>query len=127
MTTVLQATTISNKIIEGARWEIGSAFFARGQKVSVDLPTKDPQLLGYLSKNMNSDCMLDGNKERYSVVMACMVNEVRHMVSIADQTVDTMVIIIPTNRLVEHVLQYILNPNKCEQRFVKAIRNETDK
>ena len=125
MALVIQATTISNKIIDGARWEVQSpTYFARGQKVSVELPTKDAQLLGYLSKNMNNDCMLDGTKDHYSVVMACVVNEVRHMVYVASQSADTMVIVLPTNRLVEHVLQYILSPTKCDPRFVRAVRGD---
>lgn len=125
MALVIQATTIANKIIDGARWEVTSlSSFARGQKVSVELPTKDPQLLGYLSKNMNNDCMLDGERGQYSVVMACVVNEVRHMVLLSSGTVDTMVVVLPTNRLVEHVLQYLLSPNKCDPRFVKAVRGD---
>lgn len=124
MALIIQATTISGKIIDGARWSVQQAFFARGQKVTVELPTKDGPLLGYLSKHMNNDCMLDGGKGHYSVVMACVVGEVRHMVNVADSTVDTMVVISPMNRIVEHVLQYILTPSKCDPRFIRAVRGE---
>jgi hypothetical protein len=74
---------------------------------------------------MNNECMIDGDKHSYSAVMSCVVAEVRHMVSIAQSTVDTMVVVSPMNRLVEHVLQYILNPARCDPRFIRAVRGDT--
>ena len=98
---VIQATMISGKIIDGARWEITSlSSFQKNQKVSVELATKDPALLTYLSKTPNNECMLDGEKGEYSVVMSCVVSDVRHMIHATNGTSDTMLVVVPTNRLV---------------------------
>ncbi len=125
MTLVIQATTISGQIVEGARWEITQpCFFQKGQKISVELPVKDPNLVGYISKTGTNECMLDGGKGDFSIVMLCIVNEIRHMVRIAEKSVDTMVIVTASNRTVESVLQYILTPSRCDPRFIKAVRGD---
>lgn len=121
---MIQATTISGKIINDARWEVTSlAAFQKGQRITVELPVKDGALVGYLSRIANSECMVDGtSKSNYAAVMSCMVSEVRHMVVIAQSTVDTLVMVQPMNRTVECVLQYILNPSKCDPKFIALIR-----
>jgi len=125
MTLVIQATTTSGQIIEGARWEIDHpCSFQKGQKVSVEFPVKDPNLVGYISKTGTNECMIDGERENFSIIMLCVVNEVRHMVKIADKLVDTMVIVMASNRTVESVLQYILTPSRCDPRFAKAVRGD---
>lgn len=125
MALIIQATTIAGKIIDGARWEVTSlSNFQQNQRVSIELPVKDPNLLGYLSKTQNKDCMLDGERGQYSVVMACVVSDVRHMIYISNKTVDTMVIVKPIHRTVEHVLEYLLSPGRCDQRFVRMIRGD---
>ena len=123
---VIQATMISGKIIDDARWEITSlSSFQKNNKVSVELATKDPALLTYLSKTPSTECILDGDKDGYSILMSCVVSDVRHMIHATNGTADTMVLVVPANRLVEHVMQYILNQNKCDPRFLKLVKGET--
>ncbi len=120
---IIQATTISGKIINGARWEVTSlSTFQKGQKISVELITEDLKLVSYLNKSSNMDCMVDEEKHAKSVVVSCIISDVRHMVHVLNKTLDTMVIIVPVNRLVEHVLQYVFDVNECDKRFVGLLK-----
>lgn len=133
MALIIQAFTLSGRILEGARWVInGNSFFSVTQKINVELPVKDSQLLTFLSKNPRNECVIDKaekdendkGKAAYSAVLTCTITDVRHMVSIASSTVDTMVVIAPANRWVEHIMQYILNPNRSNPQFLMAVRGD---
>lgn len=123
MSIVIQATTISGKVVDNARWEVdGRASFNEGQTMSVSVPTKDGPLLGFLSRGQSAGCMLDGQKGSFSVILTCVIKQVRHMVETASRSVDTLVVVVPVNRTAEQVLLYMMSPQKCDPRFVRAIR-----
>lgn len=124
---VIQATTISGKLIEAAKWVVEPpAGLQEGQIMSINLPIKDPALIKYIGKQRSFDCLIDKDKDGYNISMACTVSRIRHM-AFPDGNVDSLAFLVPTNRIVEHTMLYILNPSKCDPRFVHAVRSELGK
>jgi hypothetical protein len=127
MPIIVQASTLAGKMIEGARWEVEfPSGVQEGHLVALNLPFKDSALNGYLARSPSSDCMVDKNSSGYSVALSLKVTQVRHMVEVVKGEeildVESMAIIIPVNRLVEHVLMYLIAPSKCDQKFVLGVR-----
>ncbi len=128
MATVIQAVTIGQlKVIENARWEVPGGYFLKDQRINIELPVNDSHFLTFLSKNPRNECIIDGDKKSYAAVVTCTVAEVRHMLTVSATRdnmsgVDTMVTVTPSNRWVEHVIQYLLNPMKCDPKFMIAVR-----
>lgn len=123
MPIALQAVTLTGKTIEGGRWEVPSiAGLQEMQSFALNIPIKDKQLVSYLGKAQNADCMLDKDKDTYSVMLSFKVARIRHMLTTKDSKVDSMAVLVPVNRNVELVLQYLLNPAKTDPKFVKLIR-----
>lgn len=120
---VLQVATLSGKTVEDARWEVPSIHgLQEGQSFALSFPTKDKQLVTYLTKVPTADCSVDREKGEYSVQLSFNVRRIRHMLSVGSQQVDTLAVLQPANRSVELVMQYLINPAKAEPKFVKAVR-----
>lgn len=128
MTVLLQASTLSGKVIEEGRWEVDfEAGIQESHSVAVSLPIPDAdaKLVTYLSSASSTDVMLDKTPEGYSVSVACRITRIRHMIDTQAGVAESMAVIVPVNRLAEHVMVYLLAPNKCDPRFVQAIRGNT--
>jgi len=121
---VIQAASASGKLVDGARWSVDVPWLQEGHSVSLNVPVKDPNLIGYVGKTGSMDCVVDKDDGKYSVSMACKVVRLRHMVNTASGTAESLAIVTPVNRLVEHVLMYIVQPSKCDPRFVALVRGE---
>jgi hypothetical protein len=123
MSIVLQVATINGKTMEGARWQVPTVpGLQEGQSFALSFPTKDKQLVTYLSKAQVSECSVDREKGEYSVQLSFSVRRIRHMLSVNGTQVDTLAILTPENRNVELVAQYLINPAKAEPKFIKAVR-----
>jgi hypothetical protein len=123
MSIVLQVATLSGKTMEGARWEVPSVQgLQEGQSFALSFPTKDKQLVTYLSKTPVSECSIDREKGEYSVQLSFQVRMIRHMLSVNNSKVDTLAVLTPVNRNVELVTQYLINPARVEPKFVKMVR-----
>lgn len=123
MSIVLQIHATNGKTVEGGRLEVPDVIgLQEGQSFAISFPTKDKQLIAYLVKAQNSDCMVDREKGEHSVMLSFQVRRIRHMVTVGSPKVDTMAILTPVNRSVELVLQYLLDPKKVDQKFVKIVR-----
>jgi len=122
---IVQATTIAGKMIDVAKWDVEPPpGLQEGQIMSINLKIKDPALIKYIGKQQSLDCAIDKDKDGFYISMACKVARIRHMVNTNDGTVDSLAIIIPVNRVVEASMLYILNPSKCDPKFVQAVRTQ---
>lgn len=120
---VIQATTIGGVMVEGARWEVENITNMReGHVVQVSLRCSDKELLSYLSKQTGDSCVVDKDNNSFHVILRHLVKEIRHMVAGTSKAMDTMVIVIPVNRMVESALLYCLHPERCDKRFIQAVR-----
>lgn len=119
---VLQVHALNGKTIEGGRWEVPDVIgLGEGQSFALALPTKDKHLTAYLVKAQSADCVVDKDKTDYSVILSFQVRRIRHMHAVGSKKVDSMAVLVPMNRSVELVLQYMLNPAKVDQKFFKAV------
>lgn len=123
MSIVLQIHALNGKTVEGGRWEVPSVVgLQEGQSFAFSFPTKDKQLVAYLTKAQNADCMVDREKGEYSVILSFNVRRIRHMLAVGTSRVETMAMLTAVNRSVELVLQYLIDPKKVDQKFVKMVR-----
>ena len=123
MAIVLQVATLSGKTVEGARWQVPDVHgLQENQSFALSFPTKDKQLVAYLTKVPTSECSVDREKGDYSVQLSFQVRRIRHMLTVNSSKVDTLAMLTPMNRSVEAVLQYLINPAKVDPKFVKAVR-----
>lgn len=123
MSIVLQVHALNGKTVEGGRWEVPVVHgLQEGHSFAFSFPTKDKQLVAYLVKAQNPDCMVDREKGEYSIVLSFTVRRIRHMLPVGTAKVETMALLTPVNGNVELVLQYILDPKKVNQKFVKMVR-----
>lgn len=123
MSIVVQIATLNGRTVEGARWELPSVpGLQEGQSFALSFPTKDKQLVAYLTKASNSDCMVDKDASGYNVMLSFTVRRIRHMLAVQTKHLDTMTVITPVNRSVELVLQYLIDPKKVDQKFYKMVR-----
>lgn len=120
---VLQVHALNGKTVEGARWDVPSVpGLQENQSFALSFSTKDKQLVTYLTKSPNGDIMVDKEKGEYFVTLSFSVRRIRHMLAVGAKQVETMAMLAPTNRSVELVLQYIVDPRKVDQKFVKLVR-----
>lgn len=123
MPIILQVHALNGKTIEGARWEVPSiAGLQEGQSFAFSFPTKDKQLVAYLTKAQSAECMVDRERGENSVILSFNVRRIRHMLPVGTKTVETMAMLTPVNRSVELVLQYVLDPRKVDPKFIKMVR-----
>ena len=119
---VIQAATIGGRIVEKARWEIPNvSAYQEGQTMQVNVPTKDSNLLHYVAKQGRTDCAVERD-DRGSVNLTFVVKQIRHMLEASNGNVDTMVVIVPVTRPVEHILLYVMDREHCDERVVRAVR-----
>lgn len=117
---------MSGKIVEGARWVVDLPWIQEGHMVSLNLPIKDPALIGYVGKQGSLDCVIDREDDVYNVSLSCRVSRLRHMVNTSTGTTESLAYVTPTNRLVEGVLTYLLQPRACNSKFVTAVRGDAE-
>lgn len=124
MPSIIQTTTIGGTIIDKARWEIKDQSLIReGHSICLEFPISDKKLISYISNLKSTDCNIDRDEEKnYFVVLNCLIKNIRHMINTQNSEMETMIITIPSNRMVENILLYILDPKKCEPKFVKIVR-----
>lgn len=130
MTTVVQAVTLSGRIIEQGRWEIGDHSISEGHTFQINIPTDDPDLLKFLVKQGKPECSVerDGKDKKSfhgSVTLSFSVKQVRHLLETTTRVTDTLVIVTPANRVVEQVSLYILDRGQCDDRWAKSITNSS--
>jgi hypothetical protein len=123
MSAIIQVTTISGSIIENARWEVENIVNLReGHGFQINWITKDTNLLAYVGKANNRECSVDRNKDIYSVVLSCLVKQIRHMLDSNEKQIESMAILVPSNRVVENIIIYLASPDKCDPRVIQLIR-----
>lgn len=108
-------------MIEKAKWEVNTLTNLQvGHQIQISLPTKDPNLISYIAKIKSSDCAIEKNGNEFAVIMTCLVKHFRHMLD--EGKLDSMAVLIPINRTVESIMIYIIEPEKCDSRFVNIVR-----
>jgi hypothetical protein len=123
MPMIVQACTLSGRIIETARWELSfPAVVQEGHQIDVSIPFNDEALSKYISKV--SEHMLDKIGDDYSVTLSFKVTHIRHMVDIFKDTTETnsLAFIYPTNNMMENIILYLLEPSNS--KFADKIKGE---
>lgn len=95
-----------------------------GHDVAVCLYTEDKNLLSHVRKQAKTECSVNAENEKSYVVAVFKVNNIRHMIdqSSDGSSFESMYMIVPISRFVEQIVLYLLEPSKCEIKFVEAIR-----
>jgi hypothetical protein len=123
MSAIIQATSLDGKIISAARWEVPNIVNLReGHNFQISILTKDTKLLGYIGKQSGSDIAVDHNQDEYSVILGCVVKQIRHLLETGTKQLESMAVIVPASRVVEGIIIYIMARDKCDPRFVKLIQ-----
>jgi hypothetical protein len=121
---IIQTTTIGGTIIEKARWEIEDQSLIReGHGVYLEFPSTDEKLVFFISNLKSMDCNIDIEDKKYTIVLNCLVKNIKHMLNTQNGKMETMIITIPANRIVENVLLYVLDIKKCDPKFIKLVRD----
>jgi hypothetical protein len=122
--TSIQVTTIGGVIIDRARWEVPSLDSVQaGHALAICLPSDDKSLLAHIRKQSKIECAIDRSEDgKNSIIITLLVKQVRHMLELNPSKFDTMCIAVPTSRFAELVVLYMLDPTKCDRRFVEAVR-----
>ena len=122
---IVQVVSLSKNIFESGKYEVEFPTNPQiDQTFSLNLPIKDPALIGYIGKQQAINCVIDKEEDNYVVSVACTISIIRHMMNITTKIVESMVIVTPNDRLCESVLYYLLMPNRCDPRFVRLVRGE---
>jgi hypothetical protein len=126
MPIVIQVCTLAGKMIEKARWEVEfPTGVQEGHMVALNIPFDDTGLSGYLSRSQSPACMVDKSQDGYNVGLSFQVKQIRHMIDVSGKNeaeASSMAIVYPLNRLVENVVLYLLDPSKCDSKFIHGIR-----
>jgi hypothetical protein len=120
---VIQATTINGSIIERAKWEVKTLGDLReGHNIQVSLPVTDKNVIEYMSKGVHprNECVLEKDKSGYSIILTVKVMEFRHMLD-TPSDLQSMVNVVPVNRVVEGILTFLLGRDLCDPRFLSLI------
>jgi hypothetical protein len=123
MSAIIQVTSLDGKIISSARWEIQSIVNLReGHNFQISILTKDTKILGYIGKLNNTDLSVDHNKDIYSVILNCVVKQIRHLLETSTKQLESLAVVMPASRMVESVIVYMMSQDKCDPRFVKLVQ-----
>lgn len=94
--------------------------------MQVSLPTSDVHVISYVKKQAKQELGLEKDenkgKNAHSVILKFVVKEIRHLLDTTTSDMDTMVTLVPVDRVVEGVLTYLLHPEKCDPRWVQVMR-----
>jgi len=119
---IIQAMTISGRLIEKAKWEVNTLENVReGQVIQINIPVKEPNMIKYLSKT--TDTVLDKDGKKYSVNLSVTITGFRHLYEPSQKQIQSMITVIPINRTVEQILVHLLDKNNSDPKFVAHIRN----
>lgn len=120
----IQATTISGKLVEGARWDVNTLTNMReGQSLQVSLPVEDKKLIHFLGKQNGMDCVLEREEDKsHYVVLTMKIMSFRHMLDHATGELDSQAYVSPINRTVEEVITFLLDRDKCNPKFVELLK-----
>ena len=124
MPAIIQVTSLSGQIISAAKWEVQNIINLReGHNFQISILSKDAGLLGYISKQTGGDITVDHHKDVYSVILNCIVKQIRHLLEANTKQLESMAVVMPANRIVENVLIYLMARDKCDPRFIKLVQN----
>jgi hypothetical protein len=124
MALIVQAVTLSEEIVEGARWETSLPWAQEGQSITVQAAVRDPDVVDYVRRTPGRGCIADEEGKAYVVSMNCTVRKIRHMVNADTGSSDTLISVTPVNRFVEGILTYLMCPTMCDPKFAAAVRRE---
>jgi hypothetical protein len=121
---IIQIQTMSGEQVEGARWDIPvPAGLQENQSFAILLPCEDKKLVTYISKVKNSECYVDVDEGKTSVVLSFRVSRIRHMLTINSSKTETLCYLTPSHRAVEQVMVYMLTPGKADKRLVSILES----
>lgn len=130
----IQVQTIGGQFINNARWQIDStAYLLDNQDYFVSMNIEDKNFLEELKKIVPKDRSV--SVEKYSsedagksklgsyVVLGLKVLQIKHMFDVNKNELESIVILTPNSRVVEGIITYIYDKDKCDQRFLKFLKS----
>lgn len=123
---IIQATTIGGKLIERGRWEVSTLENTReghALQLSVNVESKEKNLLKFLGKQESADCVLEREGKSYYVVLTFQIMRYKHLLDHEKMSLQSMAFVVPINRTVEQVLTYMLDRDQCNPKFVELLKN----
>lgn len=90
--------------------------------MAICIDTDDKDILSYVKKQAKKECAADQIGNRNFISITFVVDSIRHMID--GKKFDTMMMVIPEGKYAERVVLYLLDPEKCEKRFVEAVRHK---
>ncbi len=123
---IIQGYSVSKQIIDQAKWNVKDLSNMQiGSKILVNIKTNDKDIIQYMKKNdkINHSISDHYNNGGILLTLTFTIDKVTHMVSIGENTIETMVSIIPINNSVNDIILYILDKKSCNQRFISMIKS----
>lgn len=128
---IIQSTTMRGDLVERGRWPVEDLLSAQeGQKILVNFTSKDKNIISYVSRQQSGDCMVDtqGNqKGETTIILGFRIQEIRQMIDAKTSKVDSMVMITPANKVVEAAMMFILQPERCDPRFLGMLKERASR
>ena len=124
MNTILQLTSLSGNVVEGAKWEAQFSISPNeSHELTLTFNSSDESIISFLSKNERRGILLYGDKnEGYVIAIRCDIKNVKHMFDVNAQDSTSMILISPNNRTSEQVLLYLIDPHLCAANFLQSVR-----
>lgn len=135
----IQIQTIGGQFIRNARWKINShAYLAKDQDYFISVNVEDKEFLEDLKRLVGKDRTI--SLERYDLeelkklknkkgtghylVLSFKISNIKHMFDIDKDELESIVILNPNSRIVEGLILYIYEKDKCDPRFVKFLKGD---
>lgn len=119
-------TSLNGAIIEKAKWRTeNSSFLREGQSLYIDLQTDDEKLSSKISSFNTPDCSIEAEGENLIATVHMRIKSIRHSfdTTAKNKRIETMITIVPSDRLVENILFYIYDKKFCDQKFLNVMRS----
>lgn len=126
MNILIQVTSLNGAIIEKAKWRTeNSSFLREGQSLYIDLQTDDEKLSSKISSFNTPDCSIEAEGENLIATVHMRIKSIRHSfdTTAKNKRIETMITIVPSDRLVENILFYIYDKKFCDQKFLNVMRS----
>jgi hypothetical protein len=123
---LIQVTSLNGAIIEKARWGAENLSFLReGQSLYIDFQTDDEKLASKISGFNTPDCSVEADGENLIVTAHLRIKSIKHSFDPNSKLkkIETMITVVPSDRLVENILFYIYDQKLCDPKFLSVLRS----
>jgi hypothetical protein len=125
MNLLIQVTAINGVIIEKAKWIVNNySYIKENQSIFIDISSDNQKLISYISGLNSQDCYVEEG-EYQTITLHFRIKSIRHSFDTTQKTkkIETMISVMPVNRMVENIILYVYEPSLCDQKFLQVLRN----